>query len=50
MKQEFTCNHRIAATKFALMVFALAAVPGLIGSTASADEVIPDDLIVQGSA
>jgi len=32
------------------MVFALAAVPGLIGSTASADNVIPDDTIIQGSA
>ena len=50
MKLELTCNHRIARAKFALMVFALAAVPGLIGSTAFADQVIPDDVIIQGSA
>ena len=50
MKQEFACNPRIAGTKFALMVFALAAVPVLMGSTASADNVIPDDTIIQGSA
>ena len=49
MKLELACNHRIARAKFALMVFTLAAVPGLIGSTAFADQVIPDDLIVQGS-
>jgi hypothetical protein len=49
MKFGLTCNHRIAGEKFAFLIFALAAAPGLIGSTAFADQVIPDDLIVQGS-
>jgi YadA-like membrane anchor domain/Coiled stalk of trimeric autotransporter adhesin/Head domain of trimeric autotransporter adhesin len=50
MKLELTCNHRIARAKFAFLVFSVAAAPDLIGSTAFADQVIPDDLIVQGSA
>jgi hypothetical protein len=50
MKQELACNHRIAGAKFALLVFAVAAVPALMGSTALADNVIPDDTIIQGSA
>ena len=49
MKMELTCNHRIARAKFALLFFTSAAVSGLTGSTAFADQVIPDDLIVQGS-
>lgn len=47
MKLELTRNLRIA--KFALLIFSVAAVSGLTSSTASADQVIPDDLIVQGS-
>ena len=50
MKLELTCNHKIARAKFAFLVFSVAAAPDLIGSTAFADQVIPDDLIVQGSA
>ena len=50
MKQEFACNHRIAGTKFALMVFALAAVPVFDRLNRVADNVIPDDTIIQGSA
>src|ERR1700709_470634 len=50
MKLELACNHRIARAKFAFLVFSVAAAPDLIGSTAFADQVIPDDLIVQGSA
>ena len=50
MKLELNCNRSIARAKFALVVFALAAAPGLIGSPASADQVIPDDVIIQGSA
>jgi autotransporter adhesin len=49
MKPELTRNLGIARTKFVLLVFALAAAPGLIGTPASADQVIADDLIVQGS-
>jgi len=50
MKLEVTGNRRIARAKFVLMIFTVAAVPVLIGSTAFADEVIPDDTIIQGSA
>ena len=49
MKQVLACNLRIAGAKFALVVVALAATPCLISSTAFADQVIADDLIVQGS-
>lgn len=49
MKWELTCNARIAGTHFALLVASAVGMFGLSGSAAIADQVIADDLIVQGS-